>query len=448
MSIDKYKIYPKQFRSEKVPIEKNRCFFIMPFAENFDIIYGNIKQSLSNDEYICVRVDEISGSTPIVNKILTEILKAQFIIVDLTGGNPNVFYELGIAHTFKDADNIFLIKEKEVKVPFDIMHLTYLEYDRNNLKLMISQLKQSLKEKQYISEFHEILNIKGITAISSDTHEEFLEFLQYNIPDSIATIVSILNMRFSEIKEQDVDHFFEEYQTFIHRAINAGKKELLPAIFKLYSELIIASDQYVVSEMQVSYFFNGFFSQHNLLESEITGYQSDMAINLATKKKLFTVVLQWIIQYFTRSKSASVDLNRYKLEAFLMTTNHIEVDRALISALFAKDCHIREHIADIIGEKKLVSAKDALFCQLAAEENYYSAVSIIEAIGKLGFEDGINIINTWLKYHCDEIIKRELFFVLRHIQITFARLDKSSDEGVRKAFARQYGQYLTEYVPL
>ena len=57
---------------------------------------------------------------PIINKILVEILKAQFIIVDLSESNPNVFYELGIAHTFKDAQNIFLLKNRNSKVPFDI----------------------------------------------------------------------------------------------------------------------------------------------------------------------------------------------------------------------------------------------------------------------------------------------------------------------------------------
>ena len=104
-----YKIYPKQFKNVKIPIEKNRCFFIMPFAKEFDIVYGELKSLLGEDGYICTRVDEISGSTPIINKILTELLRAQFVIVDLTNCNPNVFYELGIAHTFKDAENIFLL---------------------------------------------------------------------------------------------------------------------------------------------------------------------------------------------------------------------------------------------------------------------------------------------------------------------------------------------------
>ena len=46
--MDKYKIYPKQFRSERIPIEKNTCFFIMPFAEKFDIVYGTIKNGLQD----------------------------------------------------------------------------------------------------------------------------------------------------------------------------------------------------------------------------------------------------------------------------------------------------------------------------------------------------------------------------------------------------------------
>ena len=126
-----YKIYPKEFRNERIPIEKNRCFFIMPFSEEFDIVYGAIKNSLTMDNYICTRVDEISGSTPVINKILVEILKSQFIIADLTGCNPNVFYELGVAQVFKDAQNIFLLKQKNSKVPFDITHLTYMEYDNH-----------------------------------------------------------------------------------------------------------------------------------------------------------------------------------------------------------------------------------------------------------------------------------------------------------------------------
>lgn len=55
-----YMIYPKQFRSAKIPIEKNYCFFLMPFQEKFDSIYGTIKDMLIDYGYICNRADELS----------------------------------------------------------------------------------------------------------------------------------------------------------------------------------------------------------------------------------------------------------------------------------------------------------------------------------------------------------------------------------------------------
>lgn len=135
-----YIIYPKQLGRQPIPVERNHCFFLMPFSKEFDMIYGTIKQYLNNENFICNRADEISGSTPIVAKILTNIIKSQYIIVDITKSNPNVFYELGIAHTLKEARNVLIIKQKNYDTPFDIKHLTYVEYDPQNLKFIASQI--------------------------------------------------------------------------------------------------------------------------------------------------------------------------------------------------------------------------------------------------------------------------------------------------------------------
>ena len=32
-----YKVYPKQYRFEKAKVIKNKCFFVMPFDEEFDM---------------------------------------------------------------------------------------------------------------------------------------------------------------------------------------------------------------------------------------------------------------------------------------------------------------------------------------------------------------------------------------------------------------------------
>ena len=79
-TVKDYKIYPKQFINDKIPIEKNRCFMLMPFSPEFDYIYGTIKKDLNDNGLICNRADEIAGSKPILNKILTENWYYNFII--------------------------------------------------------------------------------------------------------------------------------------------------------------------------------------------------------------------------------------------------------------------------------------------------------------------------------------------------------------------------------
>ena len=95
----------------------------------------------------------------------------------MTNCNPNVFYELGIAHTLKSAENIFLIKQKGASVPFDVTHLTYHEYETNNLRYLAAILKQSLRERKYASDFDELLNIKGIIDYLHDDQYEFIDKL-------------------------------------------------------------------------------------------------------------------------------------------------------------------------------------------------------------------------------------------------------------------------------
>ena len=173
-----YKIYPRQFINERIPIEKNRCFMLMPFSSEFDYIYGVIKQDLNDNGFICNRADEIAGSKPILNKILMEILKSRYIIADLTNYNPNVFYELGIAHSFKDAQNILMIKQKSSKIPFDLTHLTYIEYDPSNLRFLTATIRNFIQENKYVSDFHETLNLCGITNIICESREKFIDYLQ------------------------------------------------------------------------------------------------------------------------------------------------------------------------------------------------------------------------------------------------------------------------------
>ena len=116
------------YLNRKVTIEDDLCFVLMPFAVDLtEVFFNGIKPIVESLGYRCQRADEHFGSSPIMFEIFNDILKAGCIIADLTGSNPNVFYELGIAHALKR--NVILLKQAGSKVPFDLMGIRHYEYE-------------------------------------------------------------------------------------------------------------------------------------------------------------------------------------------------------------------------------------------------------------------------------------------------------------------------------
>lgn len=442
--MDNYIIYPKLFRNARIPIEKNRCFVLMPFSKDLDIVYGTIKDALSYNEFICNRADEIRGSKPIMNKILTEILKSQYIIADLTYLNPNVFYELGIAHTFKDATNILLIKQSGYKCPFDISHLTYIEYDISNLKLLTSVIIKFIEENNTSANFLEALHIRGLINIIHNNQDYFVEYIQSNFSKHISIISNLLNCQTKDLDCDELVILFKLFESKIRELVSQADYVTLSGILKVYYELILSAPTSITDYFVIS-ILSDFFNGSSANERDIISWQMDLALLLAANGKKINIVMPWIIEYFTRTKSTTIDLNRYKLEKFLMMSEDASVNQIIIDAIFDKNCYIREHMADIIGEKKLHEASPYLVKQLNNEDNYYSAISIIEALGKLRFIQGIAVINKWIDSHIKEIISTKQFFVLKHARVALAKLDTSEDNSLIAEFDSKYSSYLKDY---
>ena len=234
--MNNYKIYPKEFRNENIPILKNKCFMIMPFDSKFDIVYGSVKDALEIAGYNCVRADDISGSTAIMNKILQEMLSAQFVIADLSTSNANVFYELGIAHSFKDAKNVIIIKGKDEKCPFDLTHLSYIEYSLNNLKYLTSSIIKYLNDAKYISDFYEMLNLKGIINLISDNTEDFVGYMLSNFDKYITNITEIL-LGNNDYKSDKLNELLIELEKHIIELYRTKVFNIIPGIVKILRDV-------------------------------------------------------------------------------------------------------------------------------------------------------------------------------------------------------------------
>ncbi|MDV7643876.1 hypothetical protein R4849_10610 [Acinetobacter baumannii] len=101
----------------QIPI-KNKAFVLTPFHPQFENTFDILQNACNKIGLNCSRGDEKFIKGGILGHILKEILEAKIIIANIDGRNPNVFYELGLAHAL-DKDVIIITSSIE-EVPFDL----------------------------------------------------------------------------------------------------------------------------------------------------------------------------------------------------------------------------------------------------------------------------------------------------------------------------------------
>lgn len=103
-------------------------FVVMPFSKDLEPVYhDHIKSVASRLSLSCARADDFFSIHNIMDDIWEGICDAELIIADCTDKNPNVFYELGLAHAI--GKPVILITRKADDVPFDVKALRYIPYD-------------------------------------------------------------------------------------------------------------------------------------------------------------------------------------------------------------------------------------------------------------------------------------------------------------------------------
>lgn len=130
-----------------------KSFIIMPFADKYNNIYEIIKDTCTKRSISISRADEISEPGPIINQIFKAIDEASFIIAEVGDQNPNVFYEVGVAHCLSKP-TLLLAQSNTIKnLPFDIRHQRILVYNssrktefRENLQLHLQYIKDIIND--------------------------------------------------------------------------------------------------------------------------------------------------------------------------------------------------------------------------------------------------------------------------------------------------------------
>lgn len=111
---------------------KKKCFVISPIGDaGSDIrthadFFRHEIVAAALPEFDVERADDFSQIDQITNQVIQAISDAHIIVADLTGSNANVFYELGVAHSYKKHVVPMIVEGKNP--PFDNMQIRTVHY--------------------------------------------------------------------------------------------------------------------------------------------------------------------------------------------------------------------------------------------------------------------------------------------------------------------------------
>ena len=102
-------------------------FVLMPLKDELRPIYKtHLTRVATGLELSIKRADDFFGTGSIMRDIWSAINAARIVVADCTGRNPNVFYEIGLAHAI--GRHTILISQSLDDVPFDLRHLRIIVY--------------------------------------------------------------------------------------------------------------------------------------------------------------------------------------------------------------------------------------------------------------------------------------------------------------------------------
>jgi hypothetical protein len=120
----------RYFQAVAIQARDPFCFVLMPFKQaEFDqrVYTDGIKPCIEKRFGIdCYRVDEDFLPDRIDNKIYTYLLRSGFVVAEISTRNPNVMYELGLAHMLEK--DVIVLTQGPGDIPFDVSHLRVCRY--------------------------------------------------------------------------------------------------------------------------------------------------------------------------------------------------------------------------------------------------------------------------------------------------------------------------------
>ncbi len=116
-------------------------FVLMPFKKTFTEVYQlGIKVACENAGAYAERLDEQIFTESMLQRIYSQIARAEILVADMTGKNVNVFYEVGYAHALNKP--VILLTQNKDDIPFDLKHYRHIVY--HSVPELVPQLETTV----------------------------------------------------------------------------------------------------------------------------------------------------------------------------------------------------------------------------------------------------------------------------------------------------------------
>jgi hypothetical protein len=137
---------PRVFSVGEETIDESLVAVMMPFDAKFDRVQEALQTAVESTGMHAQRADDIWIHDHVIQDVVSLISRAKVVICDLTNRNPNVFYEMGIAHTL--GRDVIMLAQSRADVPFDVGHIRYISYlpNREGLRLLKVEVKKRLND--------------------------------------------------------------------------------------------------------------------------------------------------------------------------------------------------------------------------------------------------------------------------------------------------------------
>lgn len=125
-----------------------RCLVLMPYGRSQKHIRHIVVNILERTDVVPILPEEFVAGARWADEMLDSLRSSDFIIADLSESNPNVVFELGVAHGLRKPFVILVSTEGEGKIPSDLSGYQYITYDPHDPSELEYRLERFVRAMQ------------------------------------------------------------------------------------------------------------------------------------------------------------------------------------------------------------------------------------------------------------------------------------------------------------